>query len=137
MPGFARGQRTQLSLVGSNIAVMSFNLVRTALLVLAVCASTPFLAESAQQTSYSRDGLDWGGLCVTSRQQSPINLVASRFTTAPSGLPLSLSFGTGKDVAVRHRCPMYACAAPLSSQVAAVTEVIQQSESSAVGLCTC
>lgn len=73
---------------------------RMAFLLLAVYVSAFSLAKGAQQTSYNRDGLDWGGLCVSSRQQSPINLVASRFTPAPAGLPLNLDFGTGKNVTV-------------------------------------
>ncbi len=58
------------------------------------------LVQSAQDLSYFDDGLDWGGICVTSKQQSPINLVSTQYTPASSASPSAFTFGTGTNVNV-------------------------------------
>ena len=63
------------------------------------------LVQGAQDVSYF--GLDWGGLCVTSTRQSPINLVPAQFLAAPnaSSPNLNFDFGTGTNVTVRAASP--------------------------------
>ena len=65
-----------------------------------LCLSLLSAVLCAQQLSYQQDGLNWGGLCVTSTQQSPVNLVASRFTAAQMPSTSDMTFGTGTNVSV-------------------------------------
>ena len=75
--------------------------MRHAALCLILCLLGLGWTQCAQELSYDQDGLNWGGTCVTSQQQSPVNLVASQFT--PSSVPsaASMTFGTGTNVSVR------------------------------------
>lgn len=71
------------------------------------------LVQSAQDLSYFDDGLDWGGICVTSKQQSPINLVSTQYTPASSASPSAFTFGTGTNVTVcfiLFKMHLHACA---------------------------
>lgn len=71
-------------------------------LLLLLTFSGLLLVQSAQDLSYFEDGLDWGGICVTSRQQSPINLVSTQYTPANSMSPSAFTFGTGTNVTVNN-----------------------------------
>lgn len=61
------------------------------------------LVHGAQDVSYFDNGLDWGGICVTSTRQSPINLVPAQYLAAPNAASpqLRFDFGTGTNVTVR------------------------------------
>ena len=65
---------------------------------LLLCTS---LVHTAQDLSYTDDGLDWGGICVTSKRQSPINLVPDQYTAVNASSPSTFDFGTGRSVSVR------------------------------------
>ena len=82
-------------------------------LLLLLTFSGLLLVQSAQDLSYFEDGLDWGGICVTSRQQSPINLVSTQYTPANSMSPSAFTFGTGTNVTVCSillKTHLHACA---------------------------
>lgn len=68
--------------------------------------SVACLVKGAQELSYRDDGLNWGGICVTSQRQSPINLVSNQFTSGNAPSANDFSFGTGSNVTVS------ACATP-------------------------
>lgn len=68
------------------------------LLVLLALITT--LTNGAQELSYDDDGLDWGGTCVTSQRQSPINLVSNQFTSSQASSPSMFTLGTGSNVTV-------------------------------------
>jgi len=57
-------------------------------------------AHAAQELSYSDDGLDWGGTCMTSQRQSPINLVSANVVPVSPAIESGFMFGTGKNVTV-------------------------------------
>lgn len=69
-------------------------------LLMLLFLSGVLLVQGAQDLSYFDDGLDWGGTCVTSMQQSPINLVSTQYTPANSSSPSAFTFGTGTNVTV-------------------------------------
>ncbi len=82
-------------------------------LLLLLTLSGLLLVQSAQDLSYFDDGLDWGGTCVTSKQQSPINLVSTQYTPASSASPSAFTFGTGTNVTVcsiLFKMHLHACA---------------------------
>lgn len=73
---------------------------RALLLAIGLLLSTSPV-HTAQDLSYTDDGLDWGGICVTSKRQSPINLVPAQYTAVNASSPSTFDFGTGTNVTVR------------------------------------
>lgn len=79
--------------------------MQSACLLLFALLLSAFVAQGAQDLSYNDGGLNWGGLCETSKLQSPINLVPAQYISVNASSPASFAFGTGTNVTVSTASP--------------------------------